>query len=125
MPITWTTPPTTPGPSAGPSGGLVGGWRGRQARPLPGEPVVEPDEIVSPDEADSGVSLPAVVAGGAGLAGLAYGASKLAKLPGVLGRLGTAAATANALRQQLMLSGFAPLKSLLGNVGAGLEAAVE
>lgn len=39
--------------------------------------------------------------------------------------LGNTLKTANAVRQQLMLTGFAGVKSLLGNVGAGVEAAVE
>lgn len=69
--------------------------------------------------APSGSVLPglgAVAGGAAALAGAAY----LAKS----GKFKPALDTLNAIRQQLMLSGWAPLKSILGNVGAaGIESA--
>lgn len=89
---------TTPAPTTPSTGGL---------RRLGGGSAPTTDE-------DSGVSVPAIAAGAAGLGALALAA----KAPG---RVGKVASGLNALRQQLMLSGFALPKSMLGNVGAAVE----
>jgi hypothetical protein len=100
----------------------------RPSAPAPETFAAEPEfetEDIAAEPTDDGIS-PAALAGGAAVgAGALYGASKLAKLPGVLGKIGKGAAYANAIRQQLMLSGFAPLKSILGNIGTGVEQAAE
>lgn len=67
-----------------------------------------------------GDSLGAAAALGAGAAGAA-GLAALAKT----GKLGAALKTANALRQQAMLTAWAGPKSMLGNIGSGVEAAIE
>lgn len=76
-------------------------------------------------EDSGGVNVGAVAAGGATLAGIVALASKLKNGSGVLGAVGKGAAGLNALRQQLMLSGFAVPKSILGNVGSGIEQVAE
>jgi hypothetical protein len=76
----------------------------------PTAPVREPDAVLPPEEDGSGL-LP-VAAGAAGLGGLALAA---AKMPGSIGKV---AQGLNALRMQLMLSGLAVPKSILGNIGA-------
>ncbi len=68
---------------------------------------------------ESGVNLPAVGAGVAGIAGLAALAMHKPAMAAKLAR------GLNTLRQQLMLSGFALPKSLLGNAGAALESSLE
>lgn len=73
----------------------------------------------APQEEEEGGSTLAKVGIGAGL--LAGGAA-LASKPG---RIGAVAKGLNALRMQLMLSGFALPKSLLGNGGAALTASIE
>lgn len=94
----------------------VGGLVFSGAPPQPTQP--------APDE--SGVPTAVKVAGGAALlGGAAYLGSKLKGAPGILGKIGTVASGANALRQQFMLSGFAPVKSVLGNVGAAINASAE
>jgi hypothetical protein len=72
-----------------------------------------------PVDATEGDGFPvgAAVVGGGALAGLGL----LAKS----GKLGKAAGLLGALRQQLMLSGFALPKSMLGNAGAAVEMAIE
>ena len=84
------------------------------------EPVVsEPIDTETPDTQDSGIS-PLGVAAGVGATGLlAYG---LSKLPG---RVGSVAKGLDAIRKQLMLSGYALPKSLLGNAGAAVETSIE
>ena len=67
---------------------------------------------------DTGISAGTVAAGAAGLGGLAL----LAKAPGRIGAIGKGL---NTLRQQLMLSGYALPKSILGGVGAHVERAAE
>lgn len=64
----------------------------------------------APAESGSSGLLP-LIAGGAALAGAGYLASKSGKLRPMLD-------AASALRQQLMLSGLAAPKSILGNIGA-------
>lgn len=66
-----------------------------------------------------GLSSGAVAGGVAGIAGIAALAMRHPEMAGKIAR------GINAVRQQLMLSGFAGPKSLMGNVGAGVEAAVE
>lgn len=81
-----------------------GDWRGAFA-----------EEAAPPK--DSGIGAGGVLAaGGAALAAL------LLKKPGLAK---TIASKANAARQQVMLSGLALPKSILGNVGSGVEAAIE
>lgn len=77
------------------------------------------------DSGGDGIGVGEAVGGAAVGAGALYGLSKLKSAPGILGKLGKLANVGNAVRQQLMLSGFAPVKSVLGNVGTGVEAAVE
>lgn len=78
----------------------------------PTVPDSTPDPLtVQPEIEDEGFDLGDVVTGGAALAG----AAALATRPSMLGKLFR---TANATRQQLMLSGLAVPKSILGNVGA-------
>lgn len=84
------------------------------------------DEDIAPEPppaSDSpwmeGSTVAKVGVGAAALAGLA---ALAAKMPG---RIGGAARGLNAIRQQLMLSGMALPKSMLGNAGAALEASVE
>ena len=80
-------------------------------------PVTETDE--------GGSSLVKVGVGAGALAGAAALAAKLRNAGGAIGAVGKAASGLNALRQQLMLSGFALPKSVLGNVGAAAEASIE
>lgn len=90
---------------------------------LEGEVLPPEEDVVEPPS--SGPD-PAMIAGGAAVgAGALYGLSRLGNAPGLIGRIGKLAGTANAVRQQLMLSGFAPIKSLLGNIGTGVEQAAE
>lgn len=75
----------------------------------------------APDEG-GGVSPVAGLLGVAGLAGAGYLAHRV---PGVPQAMKTGLEYANTFRQQLMLSGLAPLKSLLGNAGAAVETSLE
>jgi hypothetical protein len=75
------------------------------------------------------VTAPSTESGGGSALGLGLGAAALAALgyaahvnPGVLGKI---AKTAGAVRMQEMLSGLAPIKSLLGNAGAALTESIE
>lgn len=88
------------------------------------EPVDQVDVAVEDAEsADTGPSFGAQAATAGVGAGILGGIAMLARRnPGGLSKI---AGGLNALRQQLMLSGFAVPKSLLGNVGAGVERAVE
>ena len=85
----------------------------RQITLSSGRIVTVPDRAPAAEEPteDDGVGLGAGLAGAAGL----VGAGLLARKPGMIGK---GLRGANALRQQLMLSGFAAPKSVLGNVGA-------
>lgn len=67
---------------------------------------------------DSGPDLAPLLAGGAGLALLGVLASRSGGLGKIAGKLG-------ALRQQLMLSGLAAPKSILGNIGGTAIASAE
>lgn len=80
--------------------------------------VAAEDTVPTATEESGGSWLP-VVAGGAALAGAGVLA---AKMPG---KIGAAARGLNALRQQLMLSGMALPKSMLGNAGAALTQSIE
>lgn len=85
-----------------------------------------PSELASgtaPTPAPAGDEFPVgkAIAGGAALAGAAL----LARNPKAPAVIGKGLQYANALRQQLMLSGFAPLKSFAGNLGAGIAASAE
>jgi hypothetical protein len=73
----------------------------------------------TPTSDDSGINPVAATAGvAAGLGGVAL----LAKTPGLIGK---GARAFDAVRKQLMLSGLALPKSLLGNLGAGVERSIE
>ncbi len=89
------------------------------------QPLASPITTTSDGGEDSGITPGKAAAGVVGLGGLAYLGSKMKNAPGVLGTIGKVASGANAVRQQLMLSGLALPKSVLGNVGATAEAAVE
>ena len=78
-----------------------------------------------PEEDEGGVSAGALVGGAAAGGGLLALAAKLAKTSGVPGAIGKGAQLIDTLRKQLMLSGMALPKSLLGNVGAAGEASIE
>jgi hypothetical protein len=86
--------------------------------------VSDVDESVQ-SAAEEPSNLVPAAAGVAAVGGAAWLLSKLKNAPGVLGKVGKGAEYANAVRQQMMLSGFAPVKSILGNIGAGVEEAVE
>lgn len=87
-------------------------------RPLvrPDAPTLRPLGRVEekPDEGSVGSK----IAGGAALAGSALLAAKFGKLKPALEKI-------NAVRQQLMLSGFALPKSILGNAGAMVERSID
>lgn len=74
----------------------------------------------------SGMSTGAKVGAGAGLAALGAMGLKAAQAPGgVVGKAGAMVGQLNALRQQMMLSGLALPKSILGGVGASVANAME
>ena len=73
---------------------------------------------LAPAEEEGSSVLPVVAGGAAALGGLAL----LAKMPGKAGQLFK---MLNAIRQQSMLSGLALPKSILGGIGAGVEAAAK
>lgn len=78
--------------------------------------------VPTPEETDDeGFPVGATLAGGAALTGAAL----LARNPNAPAALRRGMEYANALRQQSMLSGFAPLKSMLGNVGAVIAQSAE
>lgn len=91
-------------------------YRAVDATPTQGQTDTLATEDATPPE--SGSMLPAIAAGAAGLGAVALAA----RMPGRVGKL---ASGLNALRQQLMLSGFALPKSILGNVGAAVNAGME
>lgn len=74
------------------------------------------------EKGGGGVSTGAAVAGGGVLAAVS---ALLFKNPKALNAVKTGGRQLNALRQQLMLSGWAAPKSVLGNVGSGVEDLVE
>ncbi len=123
----WETFKQGQGAASGPSPARPSGsWSSfRQAVPTERiEPqTVEPTE--TDNSTDSGPGWGTIAAAGAGVLGAAALASKMSNMPGMLGKIGKGAGIVNAARQQLMLSGLAVPKSLLGNVGAGIEAAAE
>jgi len=107
------------GPLSTPSAPASGGGRFGPLSAVPDTTV--PVDVPTPDEtADSGYGgVLAALAGALGLAGAAYlTKGKPGVVSNVLGR-------ANALRQQLMLSGMAAPKSALGNIGAAGIASAE
>lgn len=104
MPLDKLTPPIQPRPLSGST-----------LRPLGQTTAPTPAPSTIADDDDD--SLGGALLGGAALAGSAL----LAKKFGVR----NLADKANALRQQLMLSGFALPKSLLGNTGAAIERSVD
>lgn len=93
----------------------------RTVEPVETDTTATPIEEPQPAESE-GLSAGQIAGGVAVGGGLLAGLAALAKAPG---RLGALARGINAARQQAMLSGFALPKSILGNVGAGVEAAVE
>lgn len=111
MPLPKLTPP-----SMGGGGGLpkLNGDMGPTLPPLGGGGT-EPSD---PDTSFDGTTLAGLGLGAAALVGGAALASNA-------GTVGKVARGLNALRQQLMLSGMAPIKSVLGNGGAALTAAIE
>lgn len=72
----------------------------------------------APVDEDAGISPGTIAGGAAALGGLALAS----RIPGVVGKV---AGGLNTLRQQLMLSGYALPKSILGGVGAHVERAAE
>lgn len=103
--------PGQPAPATYPA--ATGGLR------IPTSAPAEPETAL---DADEGPGAGSVLAGmlGLGAAGLVARNPKAA-IPAVRKGL----EYANAARQQMMLSGFAPIKSLLGNVGAAAAASAE
>lgn len=81
------------------------------------DPRVSPDETPTEDSGMGGLG-----AGIAGVAGLAGAAALAARNPGMLSK---AFKYGNAARMQLMLSGYAAPKSILGNVGSSVIASAE
>lgn len=71
-----------------------------------------------PEADDSGIGMGTLAGGAAALGALALAS----RIPGVTGKI---AGGLNTLRQQLMLSGYALPKSILGGVGAHVERAAE
>lgn len=115
----WSTYRRVEAPAAAPAPAPATGSRWSQyraAEPRQIEDPIDPVEPVEPEEAGPGWG--SVAAGGGALAGAAGLLGLASKFPGSVGK---AAGVANAVRQQLMLSGFAPIKSLLGNVGAAVN----
>jgi hypothetical protein len=98
-----------------------GGLPKRQVRAAAPE-AEYPTPTPSEDDGVSGAAVTAGVLGGAGVVGLA---AKMATMPGVLGALGKAVRATQTVRQQAMLSGLAIPKSVLGNMGAVAETAME
>lgn len=89
---------------------------------LPGsEPNVDPEPIA--EEVSSGI--PAAAGGLAALGGLAGAAALVSRGPGIMKAVGSGLKGLEAVRKQFMLSGMALPKSLLGNVGAAGERAIE
>ncbi len=126
MPRDWSQiAAASPNTGGTPSPGVTGSrWDAiKQAGPQEAPPSAPADtealaaEDYAPTE-EPGWNVPAMLAGGAALGGAALLASKP-------GRIGKIAGGLNALRQQLMLSGFALPKSMLGNVGAAVNASAE
>lgn len=72
----------------------------------------------APVDEDAGIGVGTVAGGAAALGALALAS----RIPGVTGKI---AGGLNTLRQQLMLSGYALPKSILGGVGAHVERAAE
>lgn len=101
--------PTEPTPTAGRFGSFGSASVDTSA------PAVEPDG----ESSGSGYGMLAALAGALGLGVAAYATR------GKTGMVSTALSKANALRQQLMLSGMAGPKSLLGNLGATAIASAE
>jgi hypothetical protein len=87
----------------------------------PGVPAQEVSTVETPEE-DSTFPLGKALLGGAALAAAGVLASKTKVSAPMINK---GLEYANALRQQAMLSGFAPVKSLLGNVGAAGAASLE
>lgn len=113
-----------PIPRKGGAAPSQGGGIPRKTTTTAAPPPVDEDYVPSaPVDEGPGIGTAAV----AGAATLGAGAllAKLKGMPGAVGAVGKGAAYLNAIRQQLMLSGMALPKSLLGNVGTGVEAAVE
>lgn len=96
----------------------------RKSTAAPREEWVPPVDAAEDDDSMLGTA-GAAVGGTALLGGAAALAAKAKNAPGLLGMLGKGANVVNAARQQLMLSGFALPKSVLGNVGAAVEAGIE
>ena len=87
-----------------------------------GESTYVPTPAPAPSQAPS---LAVPVAGVAGIGALAALLAGAMKSPSLAPTVSKALQAANAFRQQAMLSGYAPLKSILGNIGAGVEQAAE
>lgn len=107
-------------PAAPPSGNPF--YRSATPAPPAPEDYTEPEVVDTEFEAEEDESGPGVGTALAGAAGVGGLAALLAKAPGTIGRL---AKGANSLRSQLMLTGFALPKSVLGNIGATVERSIE
>src|SRR3990167_10551020 len=113
MPLGRAGRQTSRGPTRGSRLGL--GGRNR-SEPIDQTLIDSPEPI---ETEDKGIN-PGVIAGGtAAGAGLLYG---LSKLPGAPGKI---AKGLNAIRMQLMLSGLAVPKSILGNIGGTIIESAE
>lgn len=106
--------PLRPRPNAAPTEAPASGLRARPTAPAGAD---APGDETS----DEGFPWGGALAGGAALTGAAL----LARSPRAPQAVKTGLEYANALRQQLMLSGFAPLKSFLGNIGAATAESAE
>jgi len=88
--------------------------------------ITDTDDGVDPLPQTDGLSTGAAAVGGlAAVGGAAWLLSKLKNAPGLLGKVGKGAEYVNSARQQLMLSGLALPKSMLGNAGAAVSASME
>jgi hypothetical protein len=110
----------------GPAPRATGIRRKGQAAMEPLDPqVTDLDEGVQEDDSSLADTGKALVGGTVAAGGAAWLLSKLKNAPGVLGKIGKGAEYANAARQQLMLSGLALPKSVMGNAGAAVTASLE
>lgn len=110
----WTQGRNAQAPATGQSSGRT--WRIRPQAPVD-DSGFEPEASTEEDSGIGGLATTAA-AGAAGLGALAL----LSRAPGSIGKI---ASGLNTLRQQLMLSGYALPKSILGGVGAHVERAAE
>jgi hypothetical protein len=96
----------------------------RERAATPPAVAVEPEEIEEPVAEDEGID-PSTAAVGAGVGLGAAALAAASRMPGAVGAVGKGMKALNSLRQQLMLSGLALPKSMLGNAGAVVEKSIE